>query len=154
MRTLQLSFLCLAVISFAGFAACSGASAQTLRYTIVSNGHTAGTEVDVYSADGSVESNYEFNDRGRGPKISAKYVFSPDGVPTRAQVTGVDYLKAPVDERFSVENGTARWKSSAENGSGPAGAFYLTTNGAFAPEMANLIKAMSTSKDQSFKLFP
>jgi hypothetical protein len=79
-------------------------SPLTLRYAIVSNGATAGSEFDSYTAGGHVDSTYEFNDRGRGPKISAHYVLAPDGTLLRADLTGVDYLKAPVDELFAVDD--------------------------------------------------
>jgi len=130
------------------------ASTETLRYTIISNGHTAGSEVDTFSPDGHVDSVFEFNDRGRGPKITARYIFGADSLPTRADVTGVDYLKAPVEEHFSVENGTASWKSSAEKGQASAGGFYLTANGAGGVEMAFLVGALSKAKDGTVKLFP
>jgi imidazolonepropionase-like amidohydrolase len=129
-------------------------SPETLRYKIISNGSVAGRQVDTYSADGHVESVFEYNDRGRGPKIRATYVFGPDSVPTRADVTGVDYLKAPVDEHFFVEDGIARWRSSSEKADKPAGAFYLTNNGSFGPELAQLVAALSKTKDHSIKLFP
>jgi imidazolonepropionase-like amidohydrolase len=130
------------------------ASTETLRYTIISNGHTAGNAVDTYSPDGHVDSAFEFNDRGRGPKITAHYIFGADSLPTRVDVTGVDYLKAPVDEHFSVENGTASWKSSAEKGRASPGGFYLTANGANGLEMAFLVGALSKGKDSTVKLFP
>jgi len=149
MRKIFLLSLLLPVLTLVGVAA-----AQTLRYSIISNSRVAGSEVDTYSADGHVESAFEFNDRGRGPKITAHYIFGADSLPVREDVTGVDYLKAPVDEHFSVEGGVARWKSSAENGEHPAGAFYLTTNGAFGPEMAQLVAALSKTKNASLNLFP
>ena len=143
--------LCSAILATA---ASTPSSPQTLRYKIISNGNVAGSQVDTFSAGGHVESVFEFNDRGRGPKIRATYVFGPDFVPTRADVTGVDYLKAPVDEHFFVEAGTAHWKSSAEKGDKPAGAFYLSSNGSFGPELAQLVAALSKAKDHSVKLFP
>src|SRR3977135_217353 len=80
---------------------------ETLRYTIISNGKTQGSEVETYSSDGRIDTTFEFNDRGRGPKISAHYVINANGVPLRTDITGNDYLKAPVDEQFAVENGRA-----------------------------------------------
>src|SRR5689334_4000184 len=77
----------------------------TFRYTIQMGGNNAGSEVDRFRPDGSVESNFEFNDRGRGPKIVATYQLGPDGLPIRTSITGNDYLKAPVDEQFAMENG-------------------------------------------------
>src|SRR5690349_5732254 len=89
---------------------------QTLRYTISSNGSVAGSEVDTYLPDGRVECKFEFNDRGRGPKISANYTLDANGLPQRVDETGNDYLKAPVDEHFELKDGIAHWKSTAENG--------------------------------------
>src|SRR5204863_3861309 len=113
--------------------ACSLTAAQnsplTLRYAIVSNGKTAGSEVDSYTAHGHVDSTYEFNDRGRGPKISAHYVLAPDGTLLRADLTGVDYLKAPVDEHFAVEDGKAHWASTSEHGEASTSGFYVSING-------------------------
>src|SRR5579863_5522725 len=92
--------------------AAEAATPLTLRYAIVSNDRVAGYEMDTYHPGGSVDSTFEFNDRGRGPKISAHYVFRPDGLPLRTDLTGNDYLKAPVDEHFAIESGAAHWKST------------------------------------------
>ncbi len=85
--------------------------------------------MDVYSPSGQIDCTFEFNDRGRGPKIVAHYLVAADGSPSRADVTGNDYLKAPVDEHFAVENGMAHWKSTSENGLAPAAGFYISNNG-------------------------
>src|SRR5712692_6949957 len=102
---------------------------ETLRYTVVSNGKTQGNEVDTFAGEGRIESTFEFNDRGRGPKISAHYVVSAGRMPLRTDITGNHYLKAPVDEHFAVENGRAHWKSTSEDGSGAEGGFYVSNNG-------------------------
>src|SRR5271154_1423981 len=39
------------------------AAAQTLRYTILMNDQKSGAEVDTFSADGKLDSTFEFNDR-------------------------------------------------------------------------------------------
>jgi len=129
------------------------ATPATLRYTISSNGKVAGSEVDTYLPDGRVECKFEFNDRGRGPKISATYVLDDAGIPVRVDETGNDYLKAPVDEHFEVKDGTAHWKSTAENGQGPAGGFYISNNGAVA-ETAFLITALQKAHGKPLALFP
>jgi len=92
-----------------------------------------------------VDSSYEFNDRGRGPKISAHYQLGSDGLPSRIDITGVDYLKAPVDEHFAVENGRAHWKSTSENGQAPAEGFFVSNNGPSA-EPAFLAAALMKAK--------
>jgi imidazolonepropionase-like amidohydrolase len=129
------------------------AAQETIRYSIVSNKTKAGSEVDKYDADGTIDSTFEFNDRGRGPKIAAHYVVSPAGLPQRTDVTGNDYLKAPVDEHFAVEQGKAHWKSTTEEGSGSADAFYISNNGPVA-EFALLVKALLKAKDAPVKLLP
>src|SRR5580704_13272292 len=78
---------------------------QTLRYSIVSNGRSAGSEVDTFAAKGQIDSTFEFNDRGRGPKIEAHYIVDANGSPLRTEIIGNDYLKAPVEEHFAVEAG-------------------------------------------------
>lgn len=126
---------------------------QTLRYTISSNGSVAGSEVDTYLPDGRVECKFEFNDRGRGPKISANYTLDANGLPQRVDETGNDYLKAPVDEHFEIKDGTAHWKSTAENGQAPAGGFYVSNNGA-AAETGFLVAAIEKTHGAPLELFP
>src|SRR5882672_8746400 len=63
---------------------------------------------------GQLSVHYEFNDRGRGPKVDERIAVGPDGVPTQLEVTGVDYYKAKVEERFErTPEGLARWKNRA-----------------------------------------
>jgi len=122
-------------------AALAAGPSQTLRYTISSNSVVAGNEVDSYLPGGRVESTFEYNDRGRGPKVAAVYVLDSNSLPLKIDETGNDYLKAPVDEHFEVKDGVARWKSTSEHGEAPAGSFYISNNGATA-ETAFLIAAL------------
>src|ERR1700730_9657967 len=126
---------------------------QTLRYVVLSNGKTAGSEVDTYSAGGRLDSTFEFNDRGRGPKVATHYVIGADGLPVQTDVTGNDYLKAPVDEHFAVENGHAHWKSTSENGQAPLSGFYVSNNGP-AAESALLVEALLKANGGSVRLYP
>jgi imidazolonepropionase-like amidohydrolase len=126
---------------------------QTLRYTISSNGRVAGSEVDTYFPDGRVECAFEFNDRGRGPKVSVVYLLDGSGMPLRIDESGNDYLKAPVDEHFEVKDGTARWKSTSENGQASAGAFYVSNNGA-AAELAFLVAVLQKAHGAPVPLLP
>jgi imidazolonepropionase-like amidohydrolase len=82
---------------------------------------------------------------------------SPDGSPLRTEVTGNDYLKAPVDEHFAVENGVAHWKSTSENGQAPVPGFYVSsfeTNTGPTVETALLAVALLKAKQVPVKLFP
>src|SRR5712692_2718530 len=124
-RLAVLFLVCTAALLWTGPAAAQ----EILRYKIVSNDTVAGSEVDKFGPDGRIDSTFEFNDRGRGPKIAAHYVIGAGGMPSRTDITGNDYLKAPVDEHFAVENGNAQWKSTSENGTAKADGFYISNNG-------------------------
>ena len=152
-RILRFASLSVFIFVVAYVAVAQTAASSTLRYTILTNSNRAGTEVDVYGPEGHVDSSFEFNDRGRGPKITAHYVLSEDGIPIRTDVTGNDYLKAPVDEHFSVENGHAQWKSTSEKGEAPPRGFYITNNGP-AAEGAFLVAALLKAKGLPIKLLP
>jgi imidazolonepropionase-like amidohydrolase len=127
-------------------------SAQTLRYSILNNSQVAGNEVDTYRPDGGIDSTFEFNDRGRGPKVAAHYVIRADGLPTGTDITGNDYWKARVDEHFFIENGVAHWKSTSEDGQAAPG-FYISNNGP-AAESALLVAALLKAKGASVHLLP
>jgi hypothetical protein len=150
-KLLPALLLVLAVDAFSLLAGDS-ATPQTLRYTIMSNGRTAGSEVDVYSPGGHIDCTFEFNDRGRGPKVAAHYIVGADGLPLRLDVTGNDYLKAPVDEHFAVEGEIAHWNSTSEKGKAPASGFYASNNGP-ALESALLVAVLLNAKG-AVKLFP
>ena len=109
--------------------------------------------MDTYGPGGHIDSTFEFNDRGRGPKIEAHYILASDGSPLRTDITGNDYLKAPVDEHFAVEAGVGHWKSTSENGHAPAPGFYVSNNGP-AAESAFLVSALLKAKEAPVTLFP
>src|SRR5215831_9253851 len=117
-------FLLLAVLCPVLSLSAADQQSLSLRYTILMNGRQAGSEVDTFDPNGPLDSSFEFNDRGRGPRLSAHYAIGADGLPMRTDVTGNDYLKAPVDEHFAFENGRAHWKSTSEAGQAGSSGFY------------------------------
>ena len=126
---------------------------ETLRYTVMSNNTKSGAEVDTFRADDQVDSTFEFNDRGRGPKVTAHWTLNASGMPVSVDVTGVDYLKAPVDEHFSVKNGKAHWKSTSEEGEAPEGRFYTGIQTSQA-EQTLLIRLLSHAGATGVPLYP
>jgi imidazolonepropionase-like amidohydrolase len=110
-----------------------------VRYTFLILGNKAGFETSSRNADGSLRLYYEFNDRGRGPKITEQVLLGSKGIPTQIQNTGNDYEKAPVDERFLGKEGGASWKNRAEEGSKRVSgeAFYVSISG--VPEETALL---------------
>lgn len=126
-------------------AAAASADAPHARdYVVLTLGKPAGTL--VVEREGSREVHrFEFNDRGRGPKTESVYTLGADGLPTQVRISGHDYFKAPVDERFDREADVARWRSAAERGESRVGpAFFASLNGA-PPELALLVRAAGAS---------
>jgi imidazolonepropionase-like amidohydrolase len=77
--------------------------------------------------DGVIHEFFQFNDRGRGPKTYSTYRLDGRGIVTMQESSGVDYMKNPVNETFSVNNGRAAWKNQSEDGrdNKAANRFYL-----------------------------
>ncbi|HEX7150173.1 MAG TPA: amidohydrolase family protein [Thermoanaerobaculia bacterium] len=112
------------------------------RYVVLTSDNPAGAQV-VTPVDGGVSVDFEFNDRGRGPKTSSVIRHGADGVPSSIETTGVDYFKVPVTERFTSANGIAKWKNNAEDGETTVSTprFYLSVYGA-PEELGLLAKAL------------
>jgi imidazolonepropionase-like amidohydrolase len=110
-------------------------SPDTTRYTILMAKGPSGVHKSWTDADGARRFYFEFNDRGRGPAIAERVVLGPDGYPTSIEITGHDYLKAPIDERYIARRGkgwTVSWKNAAESSgvTRDTPAFYLPMNDA------------------------
>src|SRR5215470_10002795 len=82
-------------------------STDTTRYTVLIAARPAGTQLSWADADGTLHYTFEFNDRGRGSKVSERVTVDRDGLPTLLEITGNDYYKNAVDERFSRKDGKA-----------------------------------------------
>jgi hypothetical protein len=133
-------------------AATPRAGQDVRRYTFLMSGTPAGKEI-VTTAGNQVTVDYEFNDRGRGPKLHTVMTLDEHSIPTSIQTTGNDYFKSPVEERFSTENGTALWKSASEDGRADAGGFYLAIQA--PPELIGLMaKAYLANPAQPLALLP
>ncbi len=92
----------------------SFAQTDTLFYSVVAAGNIKGFSKTWKHADGSYEEWYQYNDRGRGDSLRTVYREDADGFPLYVKAGGVDYMKNPVSEEFSLANGKARWKNNAE----------------------------------------
>jgi len=128
--------------------------ARSLEYAILSAGHPAGSETDKFGPGGTLEATFEYNDRGRGPKVEASYVFGADGLPTRVDVTGNNYLKAKVDEHFVLSAAGGSWHSESERGESAGRAFYISSDGVGATELAALVRALARAPGGKLALFP
>lgn len=126
-----------------------------VRSDILVAGKSAGEQVATFEDDGGVRVHYEFNDRGRGPNIDATYRVASDGTLAQAQIKGVSYLKAPVEERFTLADGKATWRNASENGERALDTptFYLALDGT-PEEGAMLARALLKAPDNTLPLLP
>ncbi|MGH8177077.1 MAG: amidohydrolase family protein [Steroidobacter sp.] len=137
------------------FIAWSASAQETVRYTVLMMEKPAGVQTSALRADGAREFTFEFNDRGRGPKLTSIMKLDEQGVPIAVETSGHDYLKAPVAETFTFAGGVARWKNNAENGekkiSSPA--FYISMHAA-PEELGLLANALLTARGKRLALLP
>ncbi len=88
--------------------------ANAVRYSVLRMSHPAGQQA-VWTEGGARRVFFQFNDRGRGPKIYSSVTLQGD-LPVAEQIDGNDYFKDAVHETFSWKDGEASWKSKAEQG--------------------------------------
>lgn len=127
-------------------------SGDTIKYTITFGERVAGYEKTWKSKDGFWETYFTFNDRGRGPEIHSRYKENASGYLIYLESKGKNYLKNPVSEKFTYENGIVSWQNESEKGSKAVSSlgFYsgLNSNG------GNLVKALVASPDKTVDLLP
>jgi imidazolonepropionase-like amidohydrolase len=151
MKNLAIWFVCcLASVALAQ----THPSASPVRYSIILAGNKAGFETSTRNADGSLNFYYEFNDRGRGPKITEHIVLDQNGAPIEVNTSGNDYDKANVEEHFSLKDGTASWKNRAEQGNKSVSGrmFYSSISG--APEEAAVFVRAALDSGGKLSLLP
>ncbi len=131
-------------------------SAQTVKnYTILLVGNRAGSQKTEIGNDGSRNFSYEFNDRGRGPKIECRMTLDSNGLPAKVSIRGNDYFKSPIEETFQSNAGKASWKNQSEEDSKDAGSrsFYVSINGV-PEELGLLASALLKAPGNKIKLLP
>lgn len=128
--------------------------ATAARYSVLLTGNSAGQQAVWTAADGSLHMFFQFNDRGRGPRVTSVLKLDEQGVPLSETVTGNDYLKSPVHETYAREAGTAHWKSDSEEGekkvAGPA--IYVALNG--APAEIGVLAKVAIANGGAVALLP
>src|SRR5687767_10224484 len=83
----------------------------TRRYSVLMSTNVAGQQV-VTTRGNETIIDFEFNDRGRGPKTHTVIKLDAMGVPVSMVTTGNDYMKQTIAEEFSVASDIAKWKNS------------------------------------------
>jgi len=134
---------------------CPAGSAATREYAVELMGNRAGFQIVCVQTDGTRVVHYAFNDRGRGPALTARLQLDAMGVPRRIAIDGNDYYKGTVAERFERDGSRAQWTNKIERGQAPAqpAAFYVSQSG--TPEETGLLaRAARGSASGHLALWP
>ena len=142
-------------VGFLLFATAASAADQVEKSKVLTMGLPSGYAEATYSDDGTVRAHYEFNDRGRGPKIDSVYKVGADGIPVSIENRGNNYMKGEVNEAFTRSGDEANWKNSAENEKRTVqgAAFYLSLDGS-PEEYVILARALLKAPGNTLKLLP
>src|SRR5688572_19333291 len=95
-----------ALILLATACAHQPAKDTTRNYSVLMSTNVAGKQVVTTRGDETIV-DYEFNDRGRGPKTHSVIKVDDRGVPVSIVTAGNDYMKQVVDEQFSTASDIA-----------------------------------------------
>jgi hypothetical protein len=108
----------------------SAQNADTIRHNVVRLGKIVGKHLSWKKGSSDYYYYFEFNDRGRGPAITSHSKTDSKGNIIFQEITGVDYFKTKVEEKFEVKAGKASWKNKFENETVPyKGELYSNMNG-------------------------
>ena len=135
--------------------ASAAATASERTDQILIQGNKAGSQTVATDSDGGVRAEYSYNDRGRGDHITATWKLDAAGIPVEYSGTGNDYMKASVEEHFTLKDGKATWKNRTEQGEKSVGspAFYIPTNA--PPEFFGaLARALLKAPNHTLALLP
>lgn len=154
MRLTALAFLPVPVLFAALLLRPADLLAENVRhYDWLTAGKVSGSHVRVIQEDGTRVTDFEFNDRGRGPSIHEELKTGENGTLVAIEVRGRSYMGAPVDETFQVVGGIASWKSTLEQGQAEAGGFYWASEGTLE-QRAQLARSLLASDSRQVDLLP
>ena len=122
--------------------------------TVLSDKTPSGQDAVWTTSDGVIHEFFQFNDRGRGPKIYTNYKLDAKGVVIAEDSKGVDYMKNPIEEHFALDGTRASWKNQGEdthqaNASGKA---YVDLDG--GPESLAVLTRAAIKNGGKIDLLP
>lgn len=88
---------------------------DTIRHNVVRLGKVVGKHLSWKTGANDYYYYFEFNDRGRGPSVTSHSKTDSKANIVLQEISGVDYFKTKVEERFEVKTGKASWKNKFEN---------------------------------------
>jgi imidazolonepropionase-like amidohydrolase len=128
---------------------------EIIEYDWLTMGEPTGSQIVKYGKN-SLIVDFEFSDRGLGPKLHDKIILSKNGFILEETISGKTYMGALVDETFILSNRMASWKNTLENQQkrlDDNNVFYIAANGT-PQSLELLINAIKNSKSQSVRLLP
>src|SRR5215204_3689152 len=127
---------------------------DTIRHNVVRLGKIVGKHLSWKTGTNEQYYYFEFNDRGRGPSVTSHSRTDNKGNIVLQEITGVDYFKTKVEERFEVKTGKAFWKNKFENESVPyKGELYSNMNGN-PGEMELRLRILKNSTSKKINILP
>ena len=133
----------------------SPTTGDTLEFSVLMSGRSAGRLRQWPDSGGTVTTTYSYNDRGRGPSLTQTLKVDKAGLPVGLNLRGTSYLKLPVMETLQL---TAvpqlAWRNeSAAGRTTPGAGFYLPME-TLPTDVAVLAKAMLLTKTKAITLLP
>ncbi len=142
----------LALLAVAGS---TQAAEKIEKSVMILAGANAGFQEAHYGDNGTLAVHFEYNDRGRGPKLDASYTVNANAIPTAIELKGVDYLKVPVAETYARTGAAITWKNASEDEKRTlsGSAFFLGLNQ--VPEDSVLLaRALLKAPDHQLAMIP
>jgi len=129
----------------------------TRHYDWLTADQVSGSLIVTSRENGGYTADFEFNDRGRGPRLHEIIQIDDRGLLHKLELNGHSYMGAPAEESFGFEAGTATWKSTLEAGQfefdGPLAAWYSATEGT-PLQVALLARALLRQPELRMPLLP
>jgi Amidohydrolase family len=115
----------------------------------------AGKQVVIQESENEYKGTLDVGWNNRVFKINETVTTNEKGLPIKFTATGVSPFGAPIDEKFTWQDGIATWESNKEDGQLKAlkDYFYLPANSAGAVENL-LVRSMLKSMTNSVELIP
>ena len=140
------------------FIACFSTSAMAeniIKYDWLTMGKKSGEQTVNYVSKDQIEIDFQFSDRGRGPKVKEMVWLNEQGLITKQQLTGNSYMGAKIDEQFLYSNGSASWKNTQENEKVKLDKLSLYIAADSTPYSLDiLVKAIAKAENQTLQLLP
>jgi hypothetical protein len=128
--------------------------ADAARYVVVSDSAQHGQQWRWTLPDGRIAYRHSESLRGWITETDATLQLGADGLPSEIHIRGVSFSGDAAESYTLGSDGTARWKSTSDSGSGPAqGAAYVTAGG---PGMLSehLINRLVVAGEEGIALLP